>query len=331
MDNVFCHIVGLNNKIKDKIIELLKNNNFNFAIIDLDNITQKIINDKNMNLMYEKYEDYFQKSKLKATSLESNKINITKYKEIEKKMSEYWKNKFKLILEKDIKKIKNNKIIIIGLNTHFKNSRIFVKIDCKLKFFIRLDLVENAKNVIENNLDDHRNEIIEGTFPLEYLEIDFLIKKRENLLGIYKKNGYELKSITSIMKIINNNNDFNMNNINDLYYASRDKKVKKINFNNERITAYSVPWLAALSCMECKNLKKGFKKNNGFIKQEKRGGFNELKKECYLYKVEKNNFYHHENGKGIKFVSTQQTKILENYYIKDMYEYLIDNGIKLIK
>ncbi len=44
MDNVFCHIVGLNNKIKDKIIELLKNNNFNFAIIDLDNITQVVLN-----------------------------------------------------------------------------------------------------------------------------------------------------------------------------------------------------------------------------------------------------------------------------------------------
>jgi len=327
MDNIFCHIVGLNNKIKDKIIELLKSKNFHFEIIDLDDITQNIINDKNMNLMYDKYEDYFQKSKLKGT----NKINTTKYKEIEKKMSEYWKNKFKLILEKEVKKIKNKKIILIGLNTHFKNSRIFVKIDCKLKFFIRLDLVDNAKHVIENNLDIHRNEIIEGTFPLEYLEIDFLIKKRENLLGIYKKNGYELKSITSIMKIINNNNDFDINNINELYYASRDKKVKKINVSNERIIAYNVPWLAALSCMDCKNLKKGFKKNNGFIKQEKRGGFNELKKECYLYKVEKNNFYHHENGKGIKFVSNQQTKILENYYIKDMYEYLIDNGIKLIK
>jgi len=326
MDNIFCHIVGLNNKIKDKIIEMLQSNNFNFQIIDLDIITQKIINDKNMNLMYEKYEDYFQKSKLKG----SNKINTTKYKEIEKKMIEYWKNKLKLLLEKEIKKNKNKQIVLIGLNTHFKNSRIFVKIESKLKFFIKVDLVDNAKNVIKTNLDEHRNEIIEGTFPLEYLEIDFLVKKRENLLGIYKKNGYELKSITSIIKILSNNTNFDLGSINDLYYASRDKKVKKIN-SEDRIIAYSVPWLAALSCMDCKNIKKGFKNNNGFVKQEKRGGFNELKKECYLYKVDKNNFYHHEKGKGIKFASILPTKILENYYIKDMYDYLIDNGIKLIK
>ena len=245
-------------------------------------------------------------------------------------MTEYWKNKFKLLLEKEIKKHKNKKIILIGLNTHFKNSRIFVKIECNLKFFVRLDLLENAKNVIKCNLDEHRNEIIEGTFPLEYLEIDFLIKKRENLLGLYKKNGYELKSITSIIKIINNNIDFKIDSIGDLYYASRDKKVKKVN-SEDRLIAYNVPWLAALSCMDCKNVKKGFKKNNGFVKQEKRGGFNELKKECYLYKIDKSNFYHHEKGKGIKFASNQQTKILENYYIKDMYEYLIENGIKLIK
>jgi hypothetical protein len=327
MENVFCHIVGLNNKIKDKIIDILQGKNFNFEILDLDKITQKIINDKNMNIMYQKYEEYFQKSKLKG----SDKTNMKKYKEIEKKMSEYWKNKFKLILEKEINKIKKKQIILIGLNTHFKHSRIYVKIDCKLKFFIRLDLAENAKSVIETNLDNHRNEIIEGTFPLEYLEIDFLIKKRENLLNIYKKNCYELKSITSIIKIINNNIDLNIDKINDLYYASRDKKTKVIKMDAERIVAYSVPWVAAVSCMNCDNIKKGFKNNNGFIKQQKKGGFNQLKKECYLYKVSKDDFYHHENGKGIKFVSSQSVKILENYYIKDIHDYLIDNGIKLIK
>ena len=81
MDKIYCHIVGLNYKIKEKIVQILQNNDFNFNIIDLDQITQKIINDKNMNLMYNKYEDYFKKSKLKG----SEKINSKKYKEIEKK------------------------------------------------------------------------------------------------------------------------------------------------------------------------------------------------------------------------------------------------------
>ena len=275
--------------------------------------------------MYNKYEDYFKKSKLKG----SEKINSKKYKEIEKKMIEYWKNKFQLILEKEIKKFKNN-VIVIGLNTHFKNSRIYIKIECKLKFFVRINLDENAKSVIENNLDNHRNEIIDGSFPLEYLEKDFLIKKRENLVNIYKKIGYELKSINSIIRIINNNNNFDMVNVSSLYYASQDKQTKKINIDS-RIIAYTIPWFAAVSCIDCENIKKGFKKNNGFVKQIKRGGFNDLKKECFLYKIDKDDFYVHENGLGIKFASNQPTKILENYYIENIYDYLSDNGISLIK
>ena len=43
MENIFCHIVGLNYKIKDKIIDILKSKDFNFDIIDLDTITEKII------------------------------------------------------------------------------------------------------------------------------------------------------------------------------------------------------------------------------------------------------------------------------------------------
>ena len=327
MNKVFCHIVGLNDKIKSQILSILKGKNFNFHIIDLDDITQNIINDKNMNQMYNKYESYFQKSKLK----DSSKVNTKKYKEIEKKMNEYWKNKFNFILNKEIKNVKNKKIILIGLNTHFKNSRIFVKIDCKLKFFIKLSLIDNAKNVIENNLDNHRDEIIEGTFPLEYLEIDFLVKKRENLINTYQKNGYELKSITSILKIINSNNNLDIGKINDLYVASIDKISKKIDFKNDRISAFTIPWVAAVSSVNSSNIKKGFKNNNGFVKQINQKGFNDLKKECYLYKVSKNEFYHHENGKGVKFVTNNTSKILDTYYIKDIYSYLIDNGIKLIK
>ena len=326
MENIFCHIVGLNYKIKDKITNILKSKDFNFDIIDLDLITEKIINDNNMNLMYNKYEEYFTKSKSK----EGTKIDTKKYKEIEKKMINYWKCKFQLLLEKEIKKCKN-KVILVGLNTHFKIARTYIKINCKLKFFVRVDLIDNAKIIIENNLDTHRNEIIEGSFPLEYLEIDFLIKKRENLINIYKKIGYEVKSLTSIIRIINNNNNFNMININDLYFASRNKQSKKIQFKDERIIAYSIPWLAALSSVDTTNLKKELKKNNGFVKQNKRGELNNLKKECYLYKIDKNSFYHHENGKGIKFASTENTKILENYYIKNIYDYLVDNGITLIK
>ena len=78
MDKILCHIVGLNDDIKKSIIKILNSKDFNLAIIDLDEITQKIINDKTMNLLYDKYEDTFEKSKMKG----SDKSLTKKYKEI---------------------------------------------------------------------------------------------------------------------------------------------------------------------------------------------------------------------------------------------------------
>ncbi len=51
MDKIFCHIVGLNDELKQKIITILNSKDFNLVIIDLDIITQKIINDKKKELL----------------------------------------------------------------------------------------------------------------------------------------------------------------------------------------------------------------------------------------------------------------------------------------
>ena len=172
MDKIICHIVGLNDDLK-KIINIFNKKNLDIEILDLDVITKKIVNDKYMNLMYNKYENLFEQSKKKG----SDKSLVKKYKDIEKKMNEYWKSKFSLILKRECNKIQKSNIILVGLNIHFKNHRINVKIDCKLLFFARLNLEENSRKVIESNLDNHRDEIIAGTFPLQYLDSEFLIKK----------------------------------------------------------------------------------------------------------------------------------------------------------
>ena len=102
MDKIFCHIVGLNDELKKKIITILNSKDFNLEIIDLDVITQKIINDKYMNLMYNKYEGIFEKSKQKG----SDKSLVNKYKDIEKKMNQYWKSKFEILLKRECNKVK---------------------------------------------------------------------------------------------------------------------------------------------------------------------------------------------------------------------------------
>ena len=305
MIEVFSHIVGLNDELKDFFLDNISSLDFN--IIDLDKITENILNEKGMNEIYDELDK-----------------NPKKSKDIEKKMCNYWKENFYLRLSKSVDDSKK-KIILLGLSNFFKNSRVNIKIDTKLKFFVKVNLEKNAKNVIEKNLDNHKNEIIEGLFPLDYLNIDFLIKKRQDLLNIYSKLGYEEKIISNIIKIIKNNYDNFIDN--DLYYGSINKYNKLIKDKN--ITAFTAPWLALLSSVNNKNLKGGFKNGQSFIRESKKDEINNLDRECYLYKVDKKNFYQSQDGKGMKFISNKGVKIEEKYYIENILDYLKDNEIRI--
>ena len=250
--------------------------------------------------------------------------NPKKSKDIEKKMCNYWRENFYSKLGKLVDNNKS-KVILLGLSNFFKNNRINIKIETNLKFFVKVNLIKNAKNIVENNLDNHRKEIIDGLFPLDYLNIDFLIKKREDLLNIYTKLGYEEKMINNIIKIIKNNYDNYIDK--DLYFGSVDKYNKLI--KNKTINAFTAPWLAVLSSINNKHLKGGFKKGVGFVRESKKGEIENLNRECYLYKVDKKNFYISQDGMGMKFISNKNVKIEENYYIENILNYFKDNDVRI--
>lgn len=305
MIEVFSHIVGLNDELKDFFVENVSSLEFN--IIDLDKITESILNEKGMNEIYDELDK-----------------NPKKSKDIEKKMCNYWRENFYSKLGKLVDNNKS-KVILLGLSNFFKNNRINIKIETNLKFFVKVNLIKNAKNIVENNLDNHRKEIIDGLFPLDYLNIDFLIKKREDLLNIYTKLGYEEKMINNIIKIIKNNYDNYIDK--DLYFGSVDKYNKLI--KNKTINAFTAPWLAVLSSINNKHLKGGFKKGVGFVRESKKGEIENLNRECYLYKVDKKNFYISQDGMGMKFISNKNVKIEENYYIENILNYFKDNDVRI--
>lgn len=305
MIEVFSHIVGLNDELKEFFVENVSSLEFN--IIDLDKITESILNEKGMNEIYDELDK-----------------NPKKSKDIEKKMCNYWRENFYLKLGKLVDNNKS-KVILLGLSNFFKNNRINIKIETNLKFFVKVNLIKNAKNIVENNLDNHRKEIIDGLFPLDYLNIDFLIKKREDLLNIYTKLGYEEKMINNIIKIIKNNYDNYIDK--DLYFGSVDKYNKLI--KNKTINAFTAPWLAVLSSINNKHLKGGFKKGVGFVRESKKGEIENLNRECYLYKVDKKNFYKSQDGMGMKFISNKNVKIEESYYIENIINYFKDNDVRI--
>lgn len=305
MIEVFSHIVGLNDELKEYFIENVSL--LNFKIIDLDKITASVLNEKEMNDIYNELDN-----------------NPKKSKELERRMCNYWRENFYLKLSKEVDE-SEGKIILLGLSNFFKNNRINVKIDTNLKFIVKVNLEKNAKNVIEKNLDNHRKEIIDGIFPLDYLNINFLVKKREDLINIYSKLGYQEKMINNIIKIIKNNYDNYIDK--DLYFGSVDKYNKLI--KNKSISAFTAPWLAVLSSINNKNLKGGFKRGESFVRSSNKDEISKLDRECYLYKVDKNNFYQSQDGMGMKFISNRPVKIEESYYIENILNYFKENEIRI--
>lgn len=306
-----CHIVGLNPILKNEFINYLNKNLFN--PIDLDEINHNILLDKNMDTMFKNYQ-----------KMKTNKND--KFKEIEKKMSLYWENTF---LESLGEKIKlNKKNILIGQNNHFKSLNKKINLNTLHKFSIKNN-DEEIKNLIKYNLDTHREEIINGKFPIENLDFDHLSKKINSVATAFKKVGYLEKDYEQVKTIINLI-ESNTIDLPGLWISSKEpyNLGSKIHpKKNDKILAYSDPNMALFGSFnfEKEELKKNFKGNEIKIKELKPQALDKLKTKRFLYLVDKQSFMPHEKGANQKFFSQNPVTILQKEKINDVYVYLLDS------
>ena len=333
MTNILCHIVGVNEEIKKYLKNNIKNKK-NIILKDLEEFTTDIIDDENMNNFFNKYEYY--NSQIKNENGKTNKNMVKKAKEIEKTMADFWKTKFEFMIENFSDKNNNKKIIFIGQNIYFKNKKVKVKIESKCKFFIKVNLLNNAKNIITYNLNNYKDDIINGDFPLEFLDIDFLVKKRTIMQDTYEKFGYILKSIKNIIKFIyiNIDNDKFFTRIDKLYYGSLENlKGKILPIDKGRIISYPFEWLSIINIPKDanKNFIKGNFNNKPFIREIKKNGLKALDIPGYLYEVNKNTFAYHENGKKLKFISQNPIKFTNKLEIENILTLLENLNINIIK
>ena len=253
MKNIFAHIAGVNLESKELIKKSFSKKIF--EIIDLDIITEKIINDKNMLYLYNR--DEFYKNKLKDQNL--SKLNIKQInnviKKIDQKMNLYWKVNFDNALNNLISKI-DKLVIVIGYNTYFKNHKIYVNINTNHKYIKKVNLIDHAKNVVSTNLKEYYEDIINGDFPLEYLNHQMIIKKRNNLVIQYQKMEYQLDTINNIINAIEI--AYNTDIPNMLYFASKENFNKKIMLKQNKIIAYEDQWIALISALSNNNISKGY-------------------------------------------------------------------------
>jgi hypothetical protein len=271
---IICHIVGINNKLKDTFIKTITDISDKLDIIDLDDISKKILFNKEYSALYNQY-------------------NIKKDKDILTKLGQLWKTKFTNDINILLEHNKDKQIILIGLITFYLDYRIKINLneDIKNKFFLNINITEFIKNNIEYNLDNFKQDIIDGRFPLKYLDHEFIRSQRENLREQYMTRDYRLKNYDTIINWIKYNFKTNSKNNSGgmvpVYVASYKRYEDKMEYLSDNMIGYKDKWIALASMLPKTLVKKGigYKNNKIFpvLKEVTPNGFNELNKCCYLY------------------------------------------------
>ena len=311
---VICHIVGITSLTKNKFLEDIKK--LGYHIIDLDELSNNILRNGTMNQLFSQYQGF-------------KETKNDKFKEIEKKMNIYWETSMEEGIVSNINKSKKN--IIIGYSHHFRNinKRINVSPNNKpiAKFIIKVSK-SDVRNIIKNNIEKFKNEIIQGCYPLENIDFDFVFNNRIKIDATYEKNGYLPKTLETIYTILNLSNK----NIDGdgLWIASREPyniSSKIYPRKNDKLFGFTDKLMALLSSFHFNDdeLEKYYENNTVRVKPKKNGILEKMKEKRYLYLVEKQHFVPHEKGNNVKFFSQEPALIIDVIKIKDVYEEYFNN------
>jgi len=307
------HIVGLNNEYKTDFINKIKSIDSNYNFIDIDELTNKITNDTKLAKLYDDYE--------------KNKNDKNKSKQLATDINNEWARDLQSKLNK-LLSVSEKNTIVLGLTTSVINTgvpKIHISLPTNYKFIIEIDLIDNAKQIIKNNLKEYKHQIINGKFPLEYLSLDFLIKRREQLNSIYIKNLYIQKKIEDVIKFFKEHiPSLDKVKAKQLYVASDQEFVKSINTKN--LTLYNNEVLAMLNLFKLASFQ--YDSANKILKELSKDSFKELQKDCYVYEITEleDVFFDGEN-----FKNNKKLKINKSTYIECIYDILVKYGIKFIK
>ena len=305
---VMCHIVGMNSLLKSEFMKELEPHT-DISVMDLDKIALDIRNDKETGRLYKG-----QGSKL---------------------VQKNWQERIDSAINNFVSQNGGKRIIMIGLSTFNRNHRIKANIPTKNKFFVDIDYKENIKDVIRYNIENHADKIVEGTFPLNYLNYDYLTKQRDKLSKIYSNLGYMPKSMKDIRDWVLSGKDV-------VYVGSRAKHDMIIPINKKpvlgggakAIIGYPTKWLALVSAVPNSKeiLEKGIarKETDSFlyVKEKTPKVFDSLHIPAFIYSVEKDSF-----GTAVRYKmrSTKPLKYTSVETVDNIYNYLVENGVHMIE
>jgi hypothetical protein len=314
---IIAHIVGINSQIKESFINnLYVATDGDVAIIDLDKINKKIKNNKD-----------FQKVLVKQNQNE---------------IASLWKKKFNNLMKKKLKKVTKHNVIFVGSTCFQRYAKTFIEIPTGLKLIFKENEKKYLKELITHYLDKYREHIVNGTFPLKYLDPVYLLDEKHKMEEIHQTKGYMIRPEQAIQKLIllhmkRFSNIPSLTKVKKLYYSSMEEFDDLINYGQEPISAYTHDWLAVLSSIPNvnKKIEKGFdvvgKKLYPFIRELKPKAFEDLQSSTFLYHVDKTVFKAQEGERGFKFLAYEPVKILKRVRVANIHKKLLQKNIKFIK
>jgi hypothetical protein len=288
------HIVGINTFIKDDIIAKIRD--MKFELFDLDLISKNIL-----------------------------------FTENKTEMGKLWKTRLQSELDLFLSKNNNKNIVVIGLSNFVLDHRYKININTKHKYFLNIPYDICSSQLITFNLDNYREDIIDGKFPIKYIEHSFLVSQRKNLQEEYVFSGYKLKNLEQLFSILDQINNIKKEKNNKVYLAFNKRFEDNIpdSFIGSKpiIYGYTEKWMAIASILPKNFISRGLLKNNNrtepYIKELSLKAFDNLQKPCYIYEF--------NSIKDLdKFRSEiNNTKFIGREYVSNMYDELSSYGVIL--
>jgi hypothetical protein len=300
---IICHISGLNEHYKNKIIMFINKISHIITILDLDDVTETIINDEQVTKLDEKYDEY--------------KLNYNpQIKQVEEEIKQYWYDKLTSHIEEFLGKTEQ-KVVILGSTVHYKFATKKIDLDVDTKFFLDISYDKYTKQIIRENLDKYKNDIINGIFPLDYLNGSFLMKKRLNTQKIYQKTNYKVVKWEELINFLNpskKNKEF--------WHASFDKDVPK------KIKIFNQPWIALANLID-KDINISIINGQPHIHEKKELILQTLKKKGYLYQIESDNIMINKSNHH-KFKVSQPYNIVKEIPVDNIFKKLASYNVKFV-
>lgn len=314
------HISGITEIYKTDLINKLKNIKM-FLIFDIDEETEKIYKLKNIQ------------DKLKDTSVVKPQIK----KKLEEEINNIWTSKLSEVIDKIIKQNENAYgIIFIGniiptINgvTKITKNKVIIP-TCYQKFILKVNFKQNAQEIIKYNLIKYHDDIVDGQFPLDYINLDFLMKTREFLQNSYQKLNYTLATLDKIIYYFEHG--INEKKPDLLYVFIPINNITDPNpyikfIENKKVHGFNEDWLALTGSIT--GIERGYNDGIAYIKEKVKGSFNKLKISGYIYVVQSTTFIAITNNKE-KFVSDRKIKVMKSLIIKNVIDILKEMKIKFL-